>query len=73
MSRKKNAVPIRNQDRRPNCLFRGDLIREDETSYKDPTLLQNRFVEFFPVVEVVEVDGVFAGAGVIGQAIGTED
>jgi len=36
-------------------------------------LLQNRFVEFFPVVEVVEIDGVFAGAGIVSEAVGAED
>ena len=36
-------------------------------------LLQNRFVEFFPVVEVVEIDGVFASAGVVSEAVSAED
>jgi hypothetical protein len=36
-------------------------------------LLQNRFVEFFPIVEVVEVDGVFASARVVSQAVSAED
>jgi len=30
-------------------------------------------VEFLPVVKVIEVDGVFAGVGVIGNAIGAEN
>lgn len=36
-------------------------------------LLQNRFVEFFPVIEVVKIDRVFAGAGVVGELVGAED
>jgi hypothetical protein len=30
-------------------------------------------VEFFPVVKVVEIDSVFARAGVIGEAVGAEN
>ncbi len=30
-------------------------------------------MEFFPVVEVIQVYGVFAGTGIILQAVGAED
>jgi len=46
VARKKNAVRIRNQDRRPKCLFRGDLIREERLSYKDRRYFKNRCESF---------------------------
>src|SRR5688572_18333439 len=36
-------------------------------------LLQCRFVEFFPVVEVVEVHGIARGVGVVRNAVGADD
>src|SRR5437867_1243576 len=41
---------------------------------RHPTkLCQRRGVEFFPVVEVVEVDGILRRGAVVWQAIGAED
>ena len=36
-------------------------------------LFQLGLVEFFPVVEVVEIDGVAEGTGIIRQAVGREN
>ena len=36
-------------------------------------LLQHRFVEFLPVVEIVEVHCVLGRTGVVGDAVGAED
>ena len=44
-----------------------------DVAAQEPSALKHRRVEFLPVVEVVQVDGVVADGGFVGDAAGAED